>query len=617
MLLYKLKIPIYLFVIFCCLNFNLMAQVKYVTDSSYVNTVSAEDKKDLKPFTYQRADTAIAHYQNYFPRNTNGNYGLPSVNLYLNYSTSPLGFKLYSLPYQNDLFTDKNVNYYQTKGPYASLTGIAGSKQEQCFKFLFTNTFKNKLNITLAFNRYSGIGFYNRQQTFTNNFYTSSNYTNKKQRFGYYANFIFNKLKHSENGGVSRDTAILENVLINKLLVPINYKNAKRELRNTSIDFNPWFKLNKSADSNAFISHYLSYQFNYKGNYTKFTDVNSAYENHYLITYFDTTTTKDSTHWSSISNAMNYRLQFNSLHTSLQLGASNESNNVHQYYDSGFFNNSVNAVLQTTLKHYSGVLKANYIFSGANQNDMLVEFKNQYSSSIAKRFIKSNLLFNANVSFENRHPDFIYNTWNSNHYSWINHFLPTKKTQALVSVSTEDHRLHAGVLIQNINNYLYFDEQANAQQTSITVQNLAAFIKKDILLFKHLGINVGYNYQSSSYTTIVAVPNQIVNSALYYQGNLFKKALQLQIGFNVQYYSEFYGNAYNVATNNYVVQTKKTVGNYPFVDFFLNARIRPVRFFVKLDHLNQGLTGSNYQLTPGYYQNDRAVKFGINWLFYD
>ena len=85
----------------------------------------------------------------------------------------------------------------------------------------------------------------------------------------------------------------------------------------------------------------------------------------------------------------------------------------------------------------------------------------------------------------------------------------------------------------------------------------------------------------------------------------------------MQYYSEFYGNAYNVATNNYVVQTKKVTGNYPFVDFFLNARIRPVRFFIKLDHLNQGLTGNNYQLTPGYYQNDRAFKFGINWLFYD
>ena len=71
------------------------------------------------------------------------------------------------------------------------------------------------------------------------------------------------------------------------------------------------------------------------------------------------------------------------------------------------------------------------------------------------------------------------------------------------------------------------------------------------------------------------------------------------------------------ATNQYYVQTSQKVGNYPFIDFFLNARIKPVRVFVKIDHLTQGFLGSNYSLTPGYLQNDRAFKFGLNWLFFD
>ena len=113
------------------------------------------------------------------------------------------------------------------------------------------------------------------------------------------------------------------------------------------------------------------------------------------------------------------------------------------------------------------------------------------------------------------------------------------------------------------------------------------------------------------------MPNHVVNSAIYYQGNLFKHALQLQIGFNVQYYNAFNGMAYMPATNMYYVQTHSSVGNYPFVDFFLNARIKPVRFFIKIDHVNQGFSGNQYYLTPGYLQNDRAFKIGINWLFFD
>jgi hypothetical protein len=75
--------------------------------------------------------------------------------------------------------------------------------------------------------------------------------------------------------------------------------------------------------------------------------------------------------------------------------------------------------------------------------------------------------------------------------------------------------------------------------------------------------------------------------------------------------------AYSPALNMYYVQTQKKVGNYPYVDFFINARIKPVQFFIKIDHVTQGFFGSNYSLTPNYIQNDRAFKFGINWLFFD
>jgi hypothetical protein len=143
----------------------LKAQVKYPSDSSFINALSNFDKNNFNIF-YSKIDTTINNFQNYFPRNTNGHLGLPSAPLYINYQSKALGFNMLTAPYQNDMISANDIKYYQTKGPYANLTGIAGSKQEQVFKMLFSQTFKNKLNITLAFNRYSGIGFYTKSAKF-------------------------------------------------------------------------------------------------------------------------------------------------------------------------------------------------------------------------------------------------------------------------------------------------------------------------------------------------------------------------------------------------------------------------------------------------------------------
>lgn len=596
-----------------CVSFTLKSQVNYPTDSSFINTLSNADKNNLQQFLYSKIDTSITNFQNYFPRNTNGHLGLPSAPLYINYESKTLGFNMFTAPYQNDMIHVDDIKYYQTKGPYASLTGIAGSKQEQTFKLLFSNTFKNKLNITLGFNRYSGIGFYQYQQSFTNNFYTTSNYTSKNNRVGYYAYVLYNKVKHQENGGISNDTLFLENISVNKFLLPVYLKTAKRELRNTTFDFNPWFRLNKKEDSSTVLSHFIDYQFNYFGNFSKYTDANSGYTSYYNAFYLDTLSTKDSTHCRTISNGLNYILKINPLNAKLKIGYKNEINQVYQYLDSTFMNHIVNAGLYLSRKHYTGFVKANYIAQGPSQNDYALELNNSYKQRVAG----VPFIVKLNASIEKRHPDFIFNTWLSNHYAWNNNFSPIDKQQALFSISTDDNRFDIGVVYQNVKNFIYFNELAVPEQTPVGIQNISAFIHKDILLFKHLGINAKYNYQSSSYQAIVSVPNHVINGALYYQGNLFKRALQIQIGFNAQYFSSFYGYAYMPMTNQYYVQTVKTVGDYPYVDFFLNARIKPVRIFVKIDHVTQGMLGGSYSLTPGYLQNDRAFKFGVNWLFFD
>lgn len=597
---------------------EIKSQVYYPVDSNYISALTHEQKLDYRPFKHQKIDTAITRFQNYLPRNTNGNCGLPSSPLYFSYETKKIGFNFYQTPYQNDLFNYNQILYHQTKGPYASLTGITGSKQEQNFDFLFSNTLKNKLNITLGFKRYGSLGFYKLQQTFTNNFYTSSNYKSKSSRVGYFAFFLYNKIKHLENGGLKYDTVFKENININKQLLALNLSSAKRELRQTAFDFNPWFRLNKKEDSSTIFSHYINYELEYRGNYSKYIDNGISTDQYYKVFYFDTVKTNDSSHWRNVSNAINYVLAIKPIHSKLQLGFKNEFNQTYQHgFDSIVKNNSVQAGFYMSDEKYTGIVKASYILSGGNANDYSVEINNE---AIKKMVIKDkSLSFKMYINFsrEQRHADYIYNRWVSNHYQWKNNFVPIEKIQSIIGISSLNNRFGFGVISQNIKNQIYLNESISPEQTSATIQNLTAFIYKDVLLLKHVGLNVKYNYQSSSYQAITSLPNHILNSALFYQGILFKNALQLQVGFNATYFSEFNGLAYSPALNLYYVQTQKKVGNYPYVDFFINARIKPVRFFIKIDHVTQGFFGSNYSLTPNYIQNDRAFKFGINWLFFD
>lgn len=605
-------------ILFICVFLEVKSQVFYPVDSSYISAVTHEQKLNFRSFKHQKIDTSINRIQNYSPYNTNGSYGLPSSPLTFSYETKKLGFNFYQAPYQNDVFNQHHILYYQTKGPFASLTGIAGSKQEQNFDFLFSNTLKNKLNITLGFKRYGSLGFYKRQQTFTNNFYTTSHYKSKSNRVGYYAFFLFNKNKHLENGGLTSDTVFKENININKQLLVLNLSAAKRELRQTMVNFNPWFRLNKKEDSSTVFSHYINYEIEYRGNYSKYLDDGISTDNYYNVFYFDTLKTNDSSHWRNFSNAVNYVLDIKPIHSKLQVGFRNEINQTYQHgFDSVIKNNSLQAGFYINDKSYNGFIKASYIVNGGNATDYQIEINNEIIKKLVIRDKSFPYKLLINFSREQRHPDYIYNRSISNHYQWKNNFVPIEKIQSTIGVSSLDNRFGFGVISQNIKNQIYLNELVSPEQTSSTIQNMTAFIYKDFLIAKHLGINVKYNYQSSSYQAITSLPTHIFNSALFYQGALFKNALQLQVGFNATYFSEFNGMAYSPALNMYYVQTQKTVGNYPYVDFFINARIKPVRFFIKIDHVNQGFFGSNYSLTPNYIQNDRAFKFGLNWLFFD
>ncbi|MEO6303312.1 MAG: putative porin [Bacteroidia bacterium] len=605
----------------CFVSFS---QTYYSVDPTYLSFKSEKNNLITNYHNFY-PDTSINNLHNFFARNFSGNIGLPSSNYLLSYGTNDLGFNLYPSVYKNDMYADNQVNYYRTKGPYANLTGIAGSKKLQIFKMLFTHTYKDKVNITLKFSRYTSQGFYLRQQSYTNNFYLSSNYKNKSSRLGYYFYVLANGNKNKENGGIRADSLSDKTLLDNKELFPVKLNGATRDNRELRVMFNPYLKLNKGNDSSR-INHFIQVKSTFASNAYKYTDDNIATDKYYTIIYLDTARTHDSTHVRKFINEISYAAVTTNSNFALSFGYKNEINQVWQKADSVFSNNIVTAdlVFRKTLTPEEAQVEARnkkdiqshfnfqYIFNGANKGNYKIESKTVLSLNKGKqRYVYLNILA------EERSADYIYNYWVSNHFSWFNNgFKPQQQTQAILGINLNKY-ISTSVFVQNLNNYLYFDNVALAAQYSKPITNMGLNINLSKVFFKHLGLSLNYILQNTSNTSYVRLPKNQATAKLFYTGILFKNNLQLQIGSQVQIYDSFYAYGYMPSTQAFYLQENFRTTPYPFVDVYINARIRPVAFFLKVENAAYGFTGTKYAFMPGYLQTDRAFRLGISWTFFD
>jgi len=597
------------------------SQVFYSNNPNYILKKTEQNNLHTN-YSESYPDSSVSELNNFLPRNFMGNIGLPSPRYIIDYGTADIGFKLFNNPQSINLFKEKEVEYLQTKGPYASLTGIAGSKQLQIFKLQFTNTFKNKLNLNLRFNRFGSVGFYLRQQTFINNFYLSGNYTSKNKRSGFYTYLFNNGTKNFENGGLKKDSLNDFDVTQSKDLLAVKISSAIRDNKEYKLMFNPWFKLNKKADSLANYNHYIQLKSKFNFNSYKYKDDKSGTDNYYNLFYLDTAITYDSTRVFQFINDVTYTIIKSNSNFGASFGYRNETNKVLQKADSLFYNDMVTTdfvfrkLIQskdTSNKNKSKLeshFNAAYIFYGANTGNYKIESKTNLTLT------KSKTVY-LNLLCENRNADYIYNNWISNHFQWFNNgFKPQELFQAKLGYNYKK-RLTLSVVYEYSYNYLLFDNIGYPRQYNNTLHTLSLNAGYTLVLFKHLGLYLNEIYQTTSNTSYINIPSSISTVKLFYTGNLFKNNLQLQIGGQCQYYSSFYGAGYMPATQVFYVQDKIKTGEYFYTDVYINARIKPVQFFLKVENVLQGLVGKNYSLMPGYYQPDRAFRFGLTWLFFD
>ena len=193
------------------------------------------------------------------------------------------------------------------------------------------------------------------------------------------------------------------------------------------------------------------------------------------------------------------------------------------------------------------------------------------------------------------------------------------------------------VAVDEISNYTYFVSGYNAttagrtgysvnvEQNATDINLLTAQLSQDFT-FGPLNWENVITYQRSSNNNVLPVPDLNAYSNLYLRFKI-AKVLKCDFGADVRYFTKYYAPDYSPMLGQYTVQknmaaegqpdTRIEIGNYPIVNVYANFHLKHTRFFIMMSHINAGSGKRNYFLVPHYALNDRILRIGLSWNFYN
>ncbi len=222
---------------------------------------------------------------------------------------------------------------------------------------------------------------------------------------------------------------------------------------------------------------------------------------------------------------------------------------------------------------------------------------------------------------QNDKPNYLLDNYYSNHFIWKkNNFRNIHSNHLSAGIEVLPFAFEGKFHYNLIKNHVYFDCLALPQQTTAPVNVLTIEASKVFKFWWVTSHNKLY-YQHSTNPAVLPLPEFVYFNSTYIDKLIkFKLTggqIRVLLGFDLYYNTAFYAPAYMPATGTFYNQQEKKLGNYPYIDVFLNLRLKRTRFFVKMEHVNYMLNPPEYYTVLNYPMNIRVFKWGLSWTFYD
>lgn len=527
-------------------------------------------------------------------------------------------------------YQPNDINYYSVATPMTDLYFKTVMEQGQSINALIAVNTSDNLNFSIGYRGLRSLGKYINQLTSNGNFKFTTSYHTKNERYFLKFHFTGQDLLNHENGGLTtvEDFETGNPDYENRARLEVYLRDAKSFMKGKRYFVDHQFRLNAKATQNNLI---LSHQFQYETKFFEYnqTTVESTIGQTKINRFGD----------SYVPAEINDHTRYNKMYNKLGANYENTTFGKLQFFiedyrynyfykkililNSGLVPNSLNDEINTIGGQYQyrkGKWNGTVTYSNAISNHSISNFDAQLK-------LKLNDLNQFQFAYQNLNklPDNIYNLYQSSYvsYNWYHQFNNEKINQLEANAQTK--WINASLQVTSIKDHLYFsDDSVNPLQQLITpkqynktINYLSVKANREFKWWKLALDNTVLYQQVDQEDDILNVPQLTTRNTLYFTDYFFKKALYLQTGFTLNYFTKYYMNNYNPVTTEAFVQNQKEIGSFPMVDFFINARIRQTRIFLKAEHFNTLFTKENKHLTaPNYPYHDFMIRFGLVWNFF-
>ncbi len=218
-------------------------------------------------------------------------------------------------------------------------------------------------------------------------------------------------------------------------------------------------------------------------------------------------------------------------------------------------------------------------------------------------------------SMTNTTPDYFYEHYYSNHFKWDNNFKKTYELKVGAIYDKPFRRFKLGVKYSIVSRYMYWNESSLPDQASSEFSVAQLFVSKDFK-FGPLNILNSVLYQKSTTSVFMHIPEVSTRNTIFI-GGLIAKVMYTQIGFDLHYDTGYYADYYSPALGMFYVQNTQKIGDYPWMDVFINLKLKRTRFYVKYNNLSTKFKKSGYYTTVNYPAQVANLAFGLSWSFYN
>ncbi len=282
-------------------------------------------------------------------------------------------------------------------------------------------------------------------------------------------------------------------------------------------------------------------------------------------------------------------------------------------FNTGLLNFQMENDVRKSNRRFNYLLKAQYALFGFNAGDFNASASIDYpiASKLGSLRLKANI--------KSLSPDFVQNRWFGHYFNWDNDFKKTQSLQVEATYELPRLKLELSARTQIFDQLIVTNTLSQPTQLSTELSVSQFILKKGFRFLRKFHFDHTSVVQLSS-SDFINLPTYTTFNSLYYQGYLFGGAALAKIGLDIQYHTNYFANGYNPATGQFFLQNQQELEFYPVVDAYINVKIQRVRLFLAMQHLNQGWIPG---FDNGYFEavhhpmQDRALKFGVRWMFFD